>query len=139
MEDVRTLLEDQEISINAGRLPGLQGNTILYADDTTLHNQKQDILTHILHAVETTSSQYNMALNKDKCELLTFNTLLGLRFKDGSIVKHADEAKYLGCYFNWRADPSIELRRRISLTMTVWKRLDTFWIKAKAPIAFKLQ
>ena len=54
------------------------------------------------------------------------------------MVKSTTEAKYLGAVINDKADPAQEIRRRISSTMPVLKRLDIFWNKTKCSKSWKL-
>eukprot|EP00975_Prorocentrum_lima_P058079 12181543-Prorocentrum_lima.AAC.1 len=85
------------------------------------------------------SERYGLSLNKLKCELLRLGGALEpVHFVDGSAVPVVDEAKYLGCVLNDRTDPRRELRIRMSLCITVWKKLDTFWLHSDCPVPFKL-
>ena len=63
-----------------------------------------------------------MKLNKDKTEVIIIgkNKNANIKF-NGTPVKRATDAKYLGVDLNERADPNKELRLRISNTMSTWK------------------
>eukprot|EP00975_Prorocentrum_lima_P011540 2452473-Prorocentrum_lima.AAC.1 len=79
-----------------------------------------------------------MELNQGKCEMLRFNSILQVKFRDGGTVKVVDQAKYLGCYLNAWSDPMREIRRRIAITLATWKRLDPFWLHSDCTYKFKL-
>ena len=68
-----------------------------------------------------------MKLNKSKCELITVSGEAKVKFRDGSFVPCKDEARYLGCVLNHRADPRREVKLRISQCMITWKRLGVFF------------
>ena len=62
-----------------------------------------------------------------KCELITFGTVGAIRMKDGTRLRPKEEAKYLGCYLNNRADGTREVKKRISECMVILKKQDLFW------------
>ena len=49
-----------------------------------------------------------LKLNYKKCELMTFGQVGAIRMRDGTRLKPVNEAKYLGCYLNNRADGTRE-------------------------------
>ena len=49
-----------------------------------------------------------------------------------------DEAKYLGASITQTINPRHEIRKRISATMIVLKKLDTFWLKSQCSKKWKL-
>ena len=64
---------------------------------------------------------------------ISFNTSVGrIKFQNGTMMKSTTEAKYLGAVINDKADPAQEIRRRISSTMPILKRLDIFGTKRAA-------
>eukprot|EP00975_Prorocentrum_lima_P047197 9869402-Prorocentrum_lima.AAC.1 len=91
MDDVRSLLSEQGVPVESGHLPGILTSDVLYADDTLCFSSDASTLEKILHAIETVSAQYGLRLNKRKCELLSFNSILPIHFLDGSAVKGAAE------------------------------------------------
>ena len=81
-----------------------------------------------------------MKLNKDKCESLhTGQTKPNVHFSNGERVKSVDEAKYLGCILNNKADLTKEVKARTANTMATLKKLDMFWRHSSCPERFKLQ
>eukprot|EP00975_Prorocentrum_lima_P037414 7873531-Prorocentrum_lima.AAC.1 len=71
-------------------------------------------MNKLLHAIEEVSEIYGMRFSQANCELITFNTILGLSFRDGAAVKRCSEAKHLGCYANGKADPQLKITKHIS-------------------------
>ena len=53
-----------------------------------------------------------------------------MRFKNGEQMKCAEETTYLGASITKPVDRQHEIRKRISATMAVLKKLDVFWLKA---------
>eukprot|EP00975_Prorocentrum_lima_P062525 12886101-Prorocentrum_lima.AAC.1 len=86
---------------------------LLYADDTVCMGTDASVLERLLHVIEEISAEYGLSLNQSKCELISYNAVVGVHLRNGTVVKIETEAKYLGCYFNERADPKLEIRRRI--------------------------
>eukprot|EP00975_Prorocentrum_lima_P056297 11805847-Prorocentrum_lima.AAC.1 len=78
----------------------------------------------LLQALQSVGEEYGMVLNQGKCEMLRFNSVQQVKFRDGSVVKVVDQAQYRGCYLNAWGDPMRELRRPIALTLATWKRMD---------------
>jgi hypothetical protein len=62
-----------------------------------------------------------------------------VKYKDGSAMPRVHEAVYLGANITRRVDPQVEIRRRISMTMPILKKLDIFWNKTKCCNAWKIQ
>ena len=60
-------------------------------------------------------------------------------FKDGNPMKRVEDAVYLGASITREIEPRLEIRRRISMTMPVLKKLDIFWNKTKCCKAWKIQ
>ena len=50
----------------------------------------------------------------------------------------SNDVTYLGMSVTQRVDPKHELRKRISSTMAVLKKLDTFWLKVQCSKKWKL-
>eukprot|EP00975_Prorocentrum_lima_P044983 9421179-Prorocentrum_lima.AAC.1 len=100
LNDVMVELEQKGVNRESGWLPGVQFDSILYADDTSLVSGSSGIIQAILVAIQDLGLQYGMALNQDKCEMLRFHSLLDIFFKDGTKVKVVEQAKLLGCYLN---------------------------------------
>ena len=81
----------------------------------------------------------------DKCELIRitraelFTDDDNVHFITGQKIEIKPEAKYLGCWLNNRGDPSREIRQRITICMTILKRLDLYWFKANPSIKEKLE
>lgn len=114
-------------------------SAILYADDTALFGEHAPAVATLLHAIETTSAHYGMALHKAKCEHLPMYSNDRLRFADGSLVPSVRNAKYLGCYLNAEGRAAPEVVDRLRDTRVAWLRLGIFWKRANCPIPFKLQ
>ena len=52
-------------------------------------------------------------------------------FSNGDRMTSTDEAKYLGASITQTINPRHEIRKRISATMVVLKKLDVFWLKSQ--------
>eukprot|EP00975_Prorocentrum_lima_P066727 12910870-Prorocentrum_lima.AAC.1 len=75
-------LHNNGVNRESGWLPGIQFDSILYAEDTSLVSGSSGIIQAILVAIQEIGLDYSMALNQDKCEMLRFHSLLDIFFKD---------------------------------------------------------
>ena len=118
---------------------------VLFADDTICISENAESLTKRLHLIQEEGGKYGLQLNLDKCELIrisrttSFTEKDNVFFKNGQKVNIKDEAKYLGCWLNYKGDPTREVRQRITVCMTILKKLDLYWFKANPSIKEKLQ
>ena len=87
-------------------------------------------LTRYLHIVEEESGKLGLKLNKGKCQLLTTNNRMQVRFKDGTKMKVAEAAEYLGALLTKTADINAELATRTKKAMQTWRRLGNYWKKS---------
>jgi len=120
--------KERELSrkLRENRVPGASFDEVLYADDTILISTDTRAINEFLKEIETQGEKIGMKLNKDKTEVIVIgkNKNAHIKFKNGTPVKRATDAKYLGVDLNERADPNKELRLRISNTMSTWKKWD---------------
>ena len=79
-----------------------------------------------------------MKLNKSKCEALQFNQSGKVVFEDTTEVRKVHEAKYLGCTLSKDNNIIREIRGRIRETMTVFKKMHSFWRHSNCTLKFKL-
>ena len=61
-----------------------------------------------------------------------------VRFKDGTLVKHTDEATYLGGILTKSVNISTEISSRIASATATWKSLDMFWTQACCSLKNKI-
>mgnify|MGYP001469086900 CR=1 FL=1 len=69
---VMTCIEADAVAKLSGRtttsrLPNLDYDMVFYADDTRVFSNPLQGIDEILGHIETTSSEYGLSLNKDKC------------------------------------------------------------------------
>eukprot|EP00975_Prorocentrum_lima_P042843 8998878-Prorocentrum_lima.AAC.1 len=57
---------------------------------------------------------------------------------DGATVPNSVGSMYLGCSLDHRTNPRLVIRRRMSVCMATWKRLDEFWLRVDSSVAFKI-
>ena len=91
-----------------------------------------------LHLIEEESEYLHLKLNHTKCCYIAYNCGGALRFKSGEKMKNAVETTYLGASITKTVDPKHEIRKRISATMAVLKKLDVFWLKANCSKKWKM-
>ena len=108
------------------RLDQISFNEVLYADDTLLISPNTFGMNLLLHAIEDESAYYGLKLNHDKCHVLAMNGHNCIRFKDGSRMKHVEEAVYLGGILTKHVNIASEVSNRIASAMGTWKSLDIF-------------
>ena len=66
------------------------------------------------------------------------NTNPNVHFKDGSRVKRADKAKYLGAILTEKGDGEAEIAQRIRSTTAIWRNLDDLWRHSRCTNKYKL-
>ena len=68
-------------------------------------------------------------MNKAKCIQLSVRETRHIRFQDGTLMKKANRAEYLGTIFHNKADPRLEVTNRMNKAAIGRRRLKTFWAK----------
>ena len=123
---------------NQKTFQGINFQELLYADDTLILAKSAHSAKKFLHIIEKESQYLQLNLNKDKCSFISFNCHGTIQFSDGERMKSVEEATYLGMSVTSNHDPRHEIRKRISATMPVLKKLDIFWLKAQCSRKWKL-
>ena len=67
-----------------------------------------------------------MKLNTDKCEVIGMNKDNQIKFRDGTPVKHVNEATHLGGKFTVDTNATTEIQNRIAACIPIMKTLDIF-------------
>ena len=119
----------ESLEIIKGKVDGLLFQEILYADDTLLAMKNTRDINLLLKEIEIESSYYNMKLNKGKCEVIAMNKSNDIKFRDGTKLKHVQEATYFGGKLTESTNANIEIQGRITACIPTMKALDTFWKK----------
>ena len=111
-----------------------------YADDTLLLARTIPQMQSFLSALEEVASEYGMALNKVKTELLTKQSTPNpqLRFSDDSIVPTTEVVKYLGSLITWSTPFDTAFKHRASLAAEAFKKLTLIW-NSSLPIPSKIR
>ena len=120
------------------RICGANFDEIVYADDTICVSTSEIAMNLFLKDIENEGKKYGLALNKNKCELLTTSLSANIQFGDGTQIKRKPEVTYLGCQINQYSNISQEIGKRIAKCMTILKRLDVFWKHCKLKTSFKI-
>ena len=116
--------------LSGSRIERITFNQPLYADDALLISKTTRGMNKFLHAIEEESAYYGFRLNQAKCNILAMNGNNQVRFKDGTLVEHTDEATYLGGILTKSVNISTEISSRIASATATWKSLDMFWTQA---------
>ena len=124
--------------LSDSRLEKITFNELLYADDTLLISKNTIGMNKFLHAIEEESAYYGLRLNQAKCNILSMNGNNQIRFKDGTVVRHTDEATYLGGILTKSVNISTEISSRIASATAPWKSLDLFWKQACCSLKNKI-
>ena len=99
---------------------------------------------YICMYVQKEGGKYGLLLNLNKCELIRIarnndlNETDKVTFINNEKVKEVTSAKYLGCWLNDKGDPAREVKQRITICMTILKRLDIYWLHANPSAKHKL-
>ena len=115
---------------HAKTFQGINFHELLYADDTLILTKSFASANQYLHLIEEESQYLDLNLNKSKCCYIAFNCRGSIAFQNGDPMKSTDESTYLGASITRTVNPKHEIRRRISATMAILKKLDVFWGKA---------
>ena len=117
---------------------GINFQDLLYADDTFIVARSRKSANDYLNLIEEDSAYLHLKLNHSKCCYIAYNCHGVLRFRNGERMKCAEETTYLGASITKIVDPKNEIRKRISATMAVLKKLDIFWLRANCNKKWKL-
>ena len=66
------------------RIPGIDFDEVLYADDTICVSTNTAAMNRLLAAIETEGNKYGMKLNKTKCEVMHNAHTANVNFRDGT-------------------------------------------------------
>ena len=113
--------------LGTSRPESINFNEILYADDTLLVSKNTIGMNTLLHAIEDESAYYGLKLNHDTCVVLAMNGQNRIAFRDGSRMKHAEEATYLDGVLTKKVNITSEISNRIASATASWRSLDMFW------------
>jgi hypothetical protein len=112
-------------------LPGINFHELFYADDPLIVAKSFASATKYLQLIEEESDYLELNLNRSKCCYIACNCQGQIRFQNGEPMKSSEETTYLGASVRQHIDPKHEIRKRISATMAILKKLDIFWIKKR--------
>ena len=101
----------------------------LYADDTLIIAKKFASATKCLHLIEEKSDYLELNLNRSKCSYIAYKCQGQIRFQNGEPMKSSGETTYLRVSVTQHIDPKHEIKRKVSATMAILKKLDIVWIK----------
>ena len=108
-----------ELVFNA-RIPGVQFDTVFYADDTVLFSTQPIALNELLSHMETRSVFYGLKINRNKCHSIQMYHAADVHFYDGTPSNNARDATYLGNTVNIAR----EVSQRTQDTKRTWLRLE---------------
>ena len=134
-QDVKSSLNDPR---NQNTFQGINFNELLYADDTLLIAKRARVATKYLHLVEAESNYLHLKLNQDNCAFISCNSNGSSFFSNGLRMQTSEDISYLGIHVTKKSDPTHEIRKRISATMAVLKKLDMFWLNTRCSKKCKL-
>jgi hypothetical protein len=134
-EDVKTKYNDPH---NRRTFEGININELLYADDTLIIAKNARNARKYLHIIEDESTYLHLALNHGKCNYISYHNQGTINFKDGTPMTKTEQATYLGATISKHSNAETEVRKRITATMPILKKLDTFWCKAECNQKWKL-
>ena len=80
-----------------------------------------------LWVVEAVSWVYGLALNRCKCARMSLGTAPTNHFGSGEEVPNADKTEYLRGTIDNKADPKVEVYKRIAGASYTWHQLKEFW------------
>ena len=113
---------------------------LLYADDTIIYQRTQELYTFLfIKVIQAEGENTGLRLNSKKTEVITLGkgVVAAVKFKDGTPIKQATKATYLGVEINTAGDPNKELRLRISNTMMIWKKIWIIWKSSDCSVRLK--
>ena len=123
---MRMVLEDWDKGISVG---GRKISNLRYADDTTLLASTKDEIETLLRRLETTASDFGLAINRDKTKMMIVdradNNQPGAQDIAGcEVVK---SYVYLGSTITNAGGCEDEIRRRCAMTRSSVEKLTKIW------------
>ena len=119
-------------------VPGVEFSVILFANDTLIFAANKVSTTTLLWAIAALSSEYGLHLNRTKCVALSKGDDESIKFITGEEVPVEQKAEYLGVSMNVKADPAIEVNRRLANAKYTWTKLRIFWTQGELSFRDKL-
>ena len=112
---------------------------LLYADDTLILTKNFASANQYLHLIEEEFQYLDLNVNKSKCCYIAFNCRGSIAFQNGDPMKSTNEPTYLGASITRTVNPKHEIRRRISATIAISKKIVIFWEKTQCNRSWKLR
>ena len=112
---------------------------LLFADDALLLTKKAARMNQLLALIIEHSANYNLQLNKEKCQLLVTNDVGSpVKFPDGTLVTKHASIKYLGATFSATVDTGMILRQKLTDASSTMRILSPLWTNAQITQFWKL-
>ena len=105
---------------------GISFQDVLYADDTPLVATSCKSVNGYSNLIEEESKYFHSKLSHSKCSYIAYSCHEVLRFRNGGRMKCAQQTTYLGAFISKDRRPKKQIRKRISATMAVLKKLAIF-------------
>ena len=109
------------------RIPGVQFDSVYYADDTILFSTQPSALNELLLHIEECSEHYGLKINRSKCHSIHMYHEAIIHFRDGTPLSKTHDATYLSNNLNYAVNIAREVSQRIQDTKRTWLRLDSLW------------
>ena len=136
------LMEDLLKDLERHPVPPPLGATypiLLFADDTLLLTEQADQLETLLRLTIDHSENYNLGLNKAKCQLLVTNDPgTPVCFPDQEPITKHTSIKYLGATFHAKLDIRFIMRQKLTDAAHVLRQLLPLWRDTHIPTRWKL-
>lgn len=112
------------------KVNGVLLNTIRYADDTLIICDSMEGLQHLIDKISSTGVDLGLNINTSKTKFMVFsrerhvNAQLSL---NGSAIERVNQFKYLGSIITESLEPDIEIKSRIEIARTTFKRMRSLF------------
>ena len=117
---------------------------LAYADDTLVVGRNASTVTLILQTIEEVAAQFNLRLNRGKCELIRIHSSEDVHFYSAegdppTAVTVVSKAKYLGMIISEDGNPKRNITERIAKGTAAMKALHRFWRHSSLSLKWKLK
>lgn len=131
MTVMTVILDDLHAEDHPGLIRQIQANCnfyeMVYADITILLAKDTRVLNIMLRDIQESADKYCIKFNLNKCVAICMYNNPYIKFRDGTQVRKAEEAVYLGVNLSERMNIQNEITDTTRKTMEIWKAFGEYW------------
>ena len=117
---------------------GLPVSELIYADDTLVVGVRDEFVSKLMHEIQRAGSNYGLAFNWGKIEVMPVRCETALAKPDGQRVPDKESMVYLGGLLSASGRNGPELSRRLGMAIADFETLCKVWKHARLTLRKKV-